>query len=150
MLSLSAELSEATVNLQMINGDERATEGDVAHAKVLMHFAESFARRDETALTQARTALLNEAGPDVLVDTAGVAANFQRMVRIADSIGIPLDDRNVALSAGVREELDLQRFASAKNTPQASLKVRLMSLIARPMAKRMIKKMEAQRSKSES
>ncbi len=150
MLSLSAELSEATVNLQMINGDERATDGDVAHAKVLMHFAESFARRDETALTQARTALLNEAGPDVLVDTAGVAANFQRMVRIADSIGIPLDDRNVALSAGVREELDLQRFASAKNTPQASLKVRLMSLIARPMAKRMIKKMEAQRSKSES
>ena len=149
MLSLSAELSEATVNLQMINGDDSATEGDVAHAKVLMHFAESFARRDETALTVARAALLAEAGAEVLVDAAGVAANFQRMVRIADSIGIPLDDRNVALSAGVREELDLQRFHSAKNTPKPSLKVKLMSLIARPMAKRMIKKAEAQRNKSE-
>lgn len=148
MLSLSAELSDATVNLQMINGDQHATEGDVAHAKVLMHFAESFARRDELGLTQARAALLSEAGPEVLVDAAGVAANFQRMVRIADSIGIPLDDRNVALSAGVRKELDLRRFASAKNTPAATLKVRLMSLIARPMAKRMIKKMEAQRNKS--
>ena len=150
MLSLSAELSEATVDLQMINGDERATEGDVAHAKVLMHFAESFARRDEAGLNKARAALLAEAGQEVLVDAAGVAANFQRMVRIADSIGIPLDDRNVALSAGVREQLDLQRFASAQNTPKASLKVKLMSLIARPMAKRMIKKMEAQRNKSES
>jgi hypothetical protein len=150
MLSLSADLLEATVDLQMINGDERATEGDVAHAKALMHFAESFARRDEAALTEARAALLADAGPEVLVDTAGVAANFQRMVRIADSVGIPLDDRNVAISAGVREELKLQRFHSAKNTPKPSLKLRLMSLIARPIAKRMIKKMEAQRNTSES
>jgi hypothetical protein len=149
MLSLSADLSESTVDLQMINGDEHATEGDVAHAKALMHFAESFARRDEAALGKARAALLAEAGPEVLVDTAGVAANFQRMVRIADSIGIPLDDRNVAISAGVREELDLQRFHSAQNTPKPTLKLRLMSLIARPMAKRIIKKMEAKRNSSQ-
>jgi hypothetical protein len=148
MLSLSAELSEATVNLQMINGDDDATEGDVAHAKALMHFAESFARRDEAALTEARAALLAEAGAEVLVDAAGVAANFQRMVRIADSTGIPLDERNVAISVGVRQELDLQRFPTAMNTPKASLKVKLLSLIARPIAKRMIKKMEAQRIKT--
>ena len=150
MLSLSADLLEATVDLQMINGDDNATEGDVAHAKALMHFAESFARRDEAALSEARDALRADAGADVLVDTAGVAANFQRMVRIADSVGIPLDDRNVAISAGVREELNLQRFHSAKNTPKPTLKLRLMSLIARPIAKRMIKKMEAQRNTSES
>ena len=148
MLSLSAELSEATVNLQMINGDEAATEGDVAHAKALMHFAESFARRDEAALSTRREELLAEAGPEVLVDAAGVAANFQRMVRIADSIGIPLDDRNVALSANVREELDLQRFASSQNTPPPSWKVKLLSLVAWPMAKRMIRKMEASKKSS--
>ena len=113
-----------------------------------MHFAESFARRDEAALSKARAVLLAEAGAEVLVDTAGVAANFQRMVRIADSIGIPLDDRNVALSSGVREELDLHRFHSATNTPKPTLKLRLMSLIARPMAKRIIKKMEAKRNKA--
>ena len=143
MLSLSADLSDATVNLQMINGDEAATAGDVAHAKALMNFAESFARRDESALVDARSQLLEEAGAAVLVDAAAVAANFQRMVRIADSTGIPLDARNVALSATVRKELDLQRFGSADNTPPATLKLRLLSLIARPLAKRMLKKNNA-------
>jgi len=139
MLSLSADLSDATVNLQMINGDEAATDGDVTHARELMKFAEAFARRDEQALTEARSNLLREAGPEVLVDAAGVAANFQRMVRIADSTGIPLDERNVALSAGVRKELNLERFGSAKNTPSPSLKTRLLSLIAWPLVKRMLK-----------
>ena len=143
MLSLSADLSDATVNLQMINGDEAATTGDVAHAKALMNFAEAFARRDESALLEARAQLLEEAGAAVLVDAAAVAANFQRMVRIADSTGIPLDARNVALSANIRKELDLQRFGSADNTPPATLKLRLLSLIAWPLAKRMLKKNNA-------
>ena len=143
MLSLSADLSDATVNLQMINGDEAATAGDVAHAKALMNFAEAFARRDESALLEARAQLLEEAGAAVLVDAAAVAANFQRMVRIADSTGIPLDARNVALSANIRKELDLQRFGSADNTPPATLKLRLLSLIAWPLAKRMLKKNNA-------
>ena len=143
MLSLSADLSDATVNLQMINGDEAATTGDVAHAKALMNFAEAFARRDESALLEARAQLLEEAGAAVLVDAAAVAANFQRMVRIADSTGIPLDERNVALSANVRKELNLERFGSASNTPPATIKTRLLSLIARPLAKRMLKKINA-------
>ena len=57
-----------------------------------MRFAEAVARRDAQALAQSRRALLQAAGPAVLVDAAGVAANFQRMVRIADAIGIPVDD----------------------------------------------------------
>jgi hypothetical protein len=52
----------------------------------------------------------------VLVDAAGVAANFQRMVRIADSMGIPIDDTESDLGKSVRSELDLGRFASAQNT----------------------------------
>jgi len=142
MLSLSADISEASVNLQMINGDESATQGDVAHAKVLMNFAESLARGDEKALEQARTALLKEAGAEVLVDAAAVAGNFQRMVRIADSTGIPLDDRSAAISMDIREELELGRFGTAQHTPQASWKLRLISKVARPLAKRMLKRME--------
>ena len=49
-------------------------------------------------------------------DAAGVAANFQRMVRIADSMGIPVDDMEQELGQAVRAELDLTRFASAANT----------------------------------
>ena len=54
-----------------------------------------------------------------MVDAAAVAANFQRMVRIADSMGIPIDDKNVEAGASIRQELELSRFASAQNTPSA-------------------------------
>lgn len=141
MLSLSAEITESDVNLQLVNGDESATAGDVQHAAALMKFAEAVASRDERALASARSALLEQAGAAVLVDAAAVAGNFQRMVRIADSTGIPLDERNAALSYGLVKELDLRRFASAQNTPPGGFKRKLMSLIARPMAKRMFKKL---------
>jgi hypothetical protein len=38
------------------------------------------------------------------------------MVRIADSMGIPIDDTESDLGKSVRSELDLERFASAQNT----------------------------------
>jgi hypothetical protein len=139
MLSLSADLSNADINLQVINGDESAAEGDIVHAKALMNFAESFASRDEDTLAGARQKLFDEAGAEVLVDAAGVAANFQRMVRIADCTGIPLDTRSAAMSVGVRKELQLERFASAGNTPPSGLKIKLLSLIARPLAKLILK-----------
>ena len=141
MLSLSADITESDVNLQMVNGDYSATVGDVAHATALMKFAEALAGRDETDLASARAALLEEAGANVLVDAAGVAANFQRMVRIADSTGIPLDERSAALADGTIKELDLRRFDSARNTPPGGLKRKLMRLIARPMARRMLRKL---------
>ena len=140
MLSLSADISHSSVDLQMINGDEAATAGDVAHAKALMNFAEAIARRDETALLQTRQVLEQEAGAAVVVDAAAVAGNFQRMVRIADSTGIPLDTRSAALSTGVRRQLGLERFASAQNTPADSWKIKALSVIARPLAKRVLKK----------
>ncbi|MBT4521783.1 MAG: hypothetical protein HOC23_17430 [Halieaceae bacterium] len=142
MLSLSADLSDATVNLQMINGDLAAAEGDLAHAEALMKFAESFARRDEQALSAARDALARQASPEILVDAAAVAANFQRMVRIADSTGIPLDTRNAAISVDIRKELQLERFGSSKNTPPPGWKIKLLGLIARPLAKRKLKQMQ--------
>ena len=141
MLSLSADITESDVNLQMINGDESATAGDVDHAAALMKFAEAVASRDEATLASARSELLEQAGAEVLVDAAAVAGNFQRMVRIADSTGIPLDEMSAAMSHGVVNELDLRRFSSAENTPSVGLKQKLMSLIARPMAKRMFKKL---------
>ena len=51
-----------------------------------------------------------------LVDAAGVAANFQRMTRIADSIGIPVDNMSAELGQQVRQELGIERFPSARNS----------------------------------
>ena len=81
-----------------------------------MQFAETLASRNEPELAIARSQLLSVAGPEVLVDAAGVAANFQRMVRIADAMGIPVDTMDSELSNKVRLDLDLYRFASAENS----------------------------------
>lgn len=136
MLSLSADLSNKDVDLAVINGDGG---GGVPHGEALMQFAEALASRDEDALAAARQQLLETAGSEVLVDAAGVAANFQRMVRIADSTGIPVDDMMGAISVGVQDELDLRRFHSARNTPTRSMLRRLLDLPVRLMAKRVMR-----------
>ena len=117
MLSMSADLTGTDVDLQMINGDEDALAGGVRYAAELVPFSEALARRDEDALSAAREQLAARAGADVLVDTAAVAGNFQRMVRIADATGIPIDEGSIERTAAVRGELQLERFASAADTP---------------------------------
>ena len=144
MLSMSADITESDVDLRLINGDQSASAGDIEHGHLLMSFADALASRDEDALAEARDALHRSAGAAVLVDAAAVAANFQRMVRIVDSTGIPLDESSAALSYKVRKELDLQRFESAKNTPADGLKGRLLSWVAWPMARRMFRKIQRQ------
>ena len=146
MLSLSADFTESDVDLGMVNGDKTASAGDIPHGASLLNFTEAFVSRDEESLTAARDALLAEAGADVLVDTAGVAANFQRMVRIADSTGIPLDERNSVLGYSVIKKLNLERFKSAENTPPGGLKRKMLSWIARPLARRKIRKIAQEKS----
>ena len=48
---------------------------------------------------------------------AAVAGNFQQMVRIADSIGIPMDDDYASEVKPTVDELELRRFKSAENSP---------------------------------
>ena len=121
MLSLSAEKSQSDIDLQMVNGEESALAGDIEHGIALMKFAEACMGKDEETLNSARDVLLAQAGPAVLVDAAGVVGNFQRMVRIADSTGIPLDERSVEAYSTVVDALDLGRFASAGNTTSREL-----------------------------
>ena len=116
MLRVSMKQTERNIDIQVINGK---TDGvaDVAFANELTAFAEAVASFDENALAEARQELLSAAGPEVLVDAAGVAGNFQRMVRIADSMGIPVDQpMENEISNQVRRELDLFRFRSAENS----------------------------------
>ncbi len=116
MLRASATTRETEVNINGINGNVAAADVGVEFGAELMQFAEAVATRNQAGLEHSRTALRSIAGTDVLVDAAGVAANFQRMVRIADSMGIPIDDTESDLGKSVRSELDLGRFTSAQNT----------------------------------
>ncbi|MCR9262112.1 MAG: hypothetical protein NXH95_20545 [Pseudomonadaceae bacterium] len=115
MLRVSASTTDTDIDLNAINGDTDSAAVGITYGPELVRFAQSFALRDDE-LAQHRQALLDIAGPDVLVDAAGVAANFQRMTRIADSIGIPVDDMQADVGQAVRQELNLTRFASAQNT----------------------------------
>jgi hypothetical protein len=123
MLRVSSQTTNTAIDLQGIEGDpERAAVG-IEFGAELMQLAQALARRDAEALAQARETLLQRAGAAVLVDAAAVAANFQRMVRIADSIGIPVDNLDSDLSREVRGTLRLGGFHSARNTPGAGAAV---------------------------
>lgn len=115
MLRVSALYNETEVDLQAVNGDAESAAVGVEFGPELMRFAESLASRDDD-LERHRAVLLETAGPAVLVDAAGVAANFQRMVRIADAIGIPVDERFGEMGQRVRAELGIERFPSAGNS----------------------------------
>ena len=116
MLRVSAQNSETDIDLQVLKGDEQAAAVGILYGVELMRFAEAFASRDEAALLECRDALYKVAGAAVVVDAAGVAANFQRMTRIADSTGIPIDNVETALGQEIRAQLGLNEFAGARNT----------------------------------
>jgi hypothetical protein len=105
----------------------------ITDAGLLLAFAEASVGDDEAALAGARRALLEACGPEVLVDTAAVVANFQRMVRIADSTGIPLDTPVVALSGALRDELGIDAFGSSVNTPEPGLAAKAAGRVLQPV-----------------
>ncbi|MBX3707191.1 MAG: hypothetical protein KF911_11235 [Pseudomonadales bacterium] len=113
---MSAQTTGTEIDLNAVLGDAAGAAKGIALGPELMNFAESLARRDADALAHSRAALLAAGGPAVLVDAAGVAANFQRMVRIADSIGIPVDDLNAETGRAVRAALRLSEFPGARNS----------------------------------
>jgi len=88
----------------------------VPHGPALTALAEALVRGDGLALGEARARVLQALGPAGLVDAAAVASNFERMVRIADATGIPLDAPMAALTADLRDRMGLDRFASSAHT----------------------------------
>ena len=88
------------------------------HGEELIRFADAVVAGSDEEISRAREALLAEVGPQGVVDAAAVIGNFQRMVRIADSTGIPLDSPLAAMSQGLSSELDLEGFASRASTPR--------------------------------
>jgi len=82
----------------------------VPHGAELLAFAEAIVTGAHT-LPQTRAVVVEAVGPRAMIDAAGVASNFERMVRIADATGIELGDWFEQRSAGVRAVLELERPA---------------------------------------
>jgi hypothetical protein len=93
-----------------------AASSGVEPGNLLIAFAEAMVGDDDATLTYARHAVIEKLSPEAMVDAAGVASNFERMVRIADATGIQLDERMEVLSQEVCEALHLERFTAYKET----------------------------------
>jgi hypothetical protein len=93
---------------------EAAATSGVEYGTELLAFADAMVGEDDEALAHVRHVVSEALSPGAMVDAAGVASNFERMVRIADATGIPLDARMQALSQEVRDTLHLERFTVDK------------------------------------
>ena len=117
MLRESSQISNVDVDLNLVNG-ETTDSAAVSFSNELMAYATAVASRDEEELVKCRDDLLAAANPEVLVDAAAIAANFQRMVRIADSTGIPVDEQRMPVAQPAIDQLELRRFRTAEHTPE--------------------------------
>jgi len=133
LLRASGEVSGEKVDLRVLTEGERAGESGVSHAAALAALAEGMVGEDEEALAAARERVLAELGPAQLVDAVAVASNFERMVRIADATGIPLDDPVEIMTSDVRGILGIDRFAAAANTAAGGLLRRMATPVLRPI-----------------
>jgi len=123
---VSSELKGASVDLHAVTEGAAAPPAGVPHERELVALAEAVVHGGEAELAEARRVALAALGPESFVAAAAVASNFERMVRIADATGIPLDAPLDAMSAGMRAELGIDAFGSAANTPSLSPARRLL------------------------
>ena len=120
LLRVSTQAGGKNGDLSAVVGGD-ANSSEVAHAEELTAFAEALIQKDDKTLTKARNQLEAKVGPEAVMDSAAVIGNFERMVRIADASGIPLDDNLSFFTESIRRELELNRFGSANNTAPAGV-----------------------------
>ena len=139
LLRASGEISGREVDLRAVTDPEHAAECGVAHAAELIALADAMVGADDAVLAAARQRVVDELGPAHLVDAAAVASNFERMVRIADATGIPLDAPVEIMTSDVREQLGINAFTAAANTPTPGVLRRMATPILRPVLGRFLR-----------
>ncbi len=114
MLRASIEYAGGDATLSGIAEGAKAGDAGIAHGEKLAAFVDAALGADPAQLATARDALRAAAGSAALVDAAAVIGNFERMVRIADGTGIPLDGVVAALSSDIREDIGVEAFGSRR------------------------------------
>jgi hypothetical protein len=146
MLRASTQVSGEVVNLKgIVEGNEVQT--GLRGGEALIRFAETSVGDKVDDIRVAREAVKEELGENAMVDAAGVIANFQRMVRIADATGIPLDTPVAMMTSSIREDLGINKYGSAGNTPALSLPQRLLGRVLQPALPLVVKLMTRNMSK---
>lgn len=116
MLRASIEHHGQQAGITAITGE--GSDSGLPGGAALVAFSDAVVESDETAIRAARERVRAELGDAAAVDAGAVIANFQRMVRIADGTGIPLDPPMMVMTEKIRDELGINGFGSAKNTSE--------------------------------
>lgn len=116
LLRVSAQSTGEEVELTGVVEGADSVDERIPAGKELTAFADAVVEGDQATLDAARSELLAAVTSEQFVDAAGVVGNFERMVRIADGIGISLDPSFTDTTADMREDLGLNDFASAVHT----------------------------------
>jgi hypothetical protein len=118
MLRASIESVGGEVDLAGIAAGSDSEHSPVRGAAALTAFVDAALASDREAdpvtLVRARTRVREELGSEALVDAAAVIGNFERMVRIADGTGIPLDAPVLVATETIRGELGIDAFESGR------------------------------------
>lgn len=141
MLRASGQAHDETYDLSAITDGNLSSAGSgVPHGELLVALAEAVVARHETKLASLRERAVDDMGAEQLVDALAVAGNFQRMVRIADGTGIPLDTFAMQLTQDIRQDLGLDHFEGSQNTRKLGIAAKLTSGLARRAVRRLAKK----------
>ena len=108
MLRESGRASGEELNVEALTNP--SIDSGVPHGRALLEFATAVVDGDDSNLERTREAVRVEMGDAGVADAAAVASNFERMVRIADSIGIELGDWMETFTEEVRTDLALDRL----------------------------------------
>ncbi len=140
MLRASSKVNGEDVDLGVVTAGEAITSGVPGETQLLALVETTLQGGSDDEIASARNDLAGKLGVAAMIDAAAVIGNFERMTRIADGTGIPLDDMMAALTVDIRAELDLNSFSSAGYTPQVNpLKAALVRLL-QPLILRRLRK----------
>jgi len=135
MLRASIETQGEEVDLRGLTDGKAAGESSIFGAAALVGFAEATLGGNADEIAVARDLVRSELGSEALVDAAAVIGNFERMVRIADGTGIPLDAAVNVATEEIRAELGIDAFASEERKSEVATWQRLMARAIDPLAK---------------
>jgi hypothetical protein len=141
LLRASGETTGETFSVKAVT--DGSHESGVPHGAALVRLAEATLGDDAAALSASREEVRQTLGSDGLVDAAAVIATFSKMDRIADGTGIPLDGPMDVLTQGLREEIGIDHFMSARNTPESGALRRATWRVLGPLALRVLRRVRA-------
>ncbi len=135
MLRVSVETEGAEVDYRGIVDGEGAEASSIPAAAALVGLVEASLSSEQGDGEEARARVRRELGSEALIDAAAIIGNFERMTRIADATGIPLDAPvNVATEA-LRVELGIDRYGSAAETASVKGWQRLLGRAIEPVVR---------------